>query len=226
MLLAVLALIVPHGGNAQTVSEETVVTDSVDLFATTAGEKGKSRGLAMAAAIIMPGLGHQYLGKQERALGYFSVEALLLFGAIYSEKYSQKLYGDARTYAWKYAWTQGGPAPRDNYWQNIGYADDWQGYNRAQLNNRDTALYVGDNLKFAWPDGVRKQYQAKRENAARFHVASTFLIGAMALNRVVSFVDVRSSTRHRAIKTLSSARLCPSISSDLRMTGLTLSAQF
>ena len=86
----------------QVVVEESVTTDTVDLFAKKNAPQ-KSGILAMTASILLPGLGQQYLGQKEKALAYFSAEALFIFGAVFCDRYSQQIFNNAKSYAWEHA---------------------------------------------------------------------------------------------------------------------------
>ncbi|MBD3322562.1 MAG: hypothetical protein GF350_15785 [Chitinivibrionales bacterium] len=187
----------------QIIIEEDVVTDSIDVFAYK--EPDKKPGVAMAASLLFPGLGHQYLGQQQRAIVYFTAEALFIFGLIYSESYSRKLFGDAEVFAWQYAGVQGENGADDFFWQNVGKFMDADEFNRVLELNRTEDIaslkYVSDNLQWRWPnDSLREEYNALRATATRFHVASNFFWIGMILNRVVAFIDARVSTKYKGIR--------------------------
>jgi hypothetical protein len=189
-------LLLAAAATGQIVTEERVVTDSVDLFSQPQKESRKSAGLAMAASLVLPGLGHQYLGARRRALVYFGTDVLLVFGAVLSERSSHRIYEDARAYAWTYAGAGGGRVADDTYWQNVGHYLDSRGYNQVQeLNGTPEHKYVDPQQQWAWVDEEHMDtYAGHREDAASYHVASSFFIAALVLNRVVAFVDVRIAT--------------------------------
>ena len=60
------------------VTENAFTTDSVDLFTERQGPK-RSPTLSMAASLLLPGSGHQYLERNRSALAYFSADALAFF---------------------------------------------------------------------------------------------------------------------------------------------------
>lgn len=212
---------------AQITVEEEVITDSVDVFATPE-QSGKSPQLAMLGSILIPGLGQQYLGKQQRALAYFTAEALFLAGAIFCEQYSQRHFRDARSYARTYAWAEGGAGADEAYWRNLTQYMDAEGYNHVQeLNRTPEHKYVERHLQWQWIDeSFMERYSRIWENATRFHVASSFLIGAMVLNRVISFVDARTATRYRGVQGSAALRVYPEVASDLSSVGLRISHRF
>lgn len=222
-----LALLAVASG-AQVVVQEDIVTDSVDVFSTAEQKTGKSVGLAMAATIVLPGLGHQYLDRPQRALTYFTAEALIVFGAVFCERYSNRLFNDALAYAWKYAWVEGGPAADESFAQNLAHVERSSDYNRIMDNNRDHGRkYTDPDIQWVWPDeSLMNEYSRKREWATTFHVASTFLVGTMVLNRVISFIDIRTSTRHKGVRSLALNSVSPTISPDLTTLGLSLNGSF
>lgn len=198
--------------SAQVSVENDVSTDTVDLFTPAVKEaalKTKSTRLAMMANLLVPGLGNQYLGKRERAFGYFAAEAFFIMGFIFSERYSNKLFDDSRSYAWMYAGTQSGLDHDDKYWKIIGNKNfmNYLEYNDAIGLNRDdpNLKYASRELRWQWEsEDYRNQYNEFRDKATRFHIASTFFLGAMVLNRIVSFVDTRIVSKNSEVKTIQS----------------------
>lgn len=204
LLLFSLLLSISFSVSAQVIIEEEIVTDSIDIFAYK--EPDKKPGVAMFMSLLLPGLGHQYLDKPQRAVVYLASEALFIFGLIYSESYSRKLFNDAEVYAWQYAGARGGNGANDFYWQNVGKFMDSEEYNRVLELNRlediDEMKYVDDNLQWRWPnDSLMEEYNEIRANATRFHVASNFFWIGMILNRVVAFIDTRVATKYKGIRT-------------------------
>src|SRR5512133_4083392 len=74
---------------------EDVTTDSINIF-DTYEQTAKSSKLATGLSLILPGTGHQYLGRNNSAIAYLAVDIFSLFGAIYCGTYSSKLNTDAR----------------------------------------------------------------------------------------------------------------------------------
>jgi hypothetical protein len=105
---------------------------------------------------------------------------------------------------------------------------DSKGYNHVQeLNRSPEHKYVERHLEWAWVDETfMERYTRIWENATRFHVASSFLIGAMVLNRVISFVDTRTATRYRGVRGGAALNVSPEVASDLSSVGLRISHRF
>jgi hypothetical protein len=212
----------------QTKTEEAIQTDTVDLFKQPEVQNKKSPGIAMAASIVLPGLGHQYLGMQNHAVPYFAAEALFVFGAIFCEQYSQRLTENSHLYALEYARAQGGPGANDSYWQNVGDFSDVQGYNQAQeLNGTPQNKYTSANLSWTWlDDSYRTEYQNLRANGTDFHVASGFFIGAMVLDRVIAFVDARATTKFSKIRHAANLSVTPEFSDNFSTAGAKINCSF
>ncbi len=208
-LFVLLTLVGTSSVVAQVTIEEEVQTDSIDVFATR--ETGKSSGLAMAASILLPGLGHQYLGQHKKAYGFFAVETSLWFSYVFAGRFSNRLIDDAKTLAWREADVAGGPGADEFFWQNVGiYMDDGE-YNRIQELNREEDLlerkYLSENLTWQWSsDSLREEYVDIRHRATQYRVASSFILAALVIDRVVAFIDTRVATKYRGIRGTGTAR--------------------
>jgi hypothetical protein len=210
--------------SAQVTVEPDIVTDSLDIFA--GSDKPARSGTGQAfASFIIPGLGHQISGRSGRAMPYFCAEALFICGAIFTESYSKRVFTDSRSYAWLYAKA---PAAKmdEYYWKNVGSFMDFDEYNRVmELNRTSDDKYSETNQFWRWSDeSLMDEYVSMRETATRFHVASSFFVAAMLLNRVISFVDMRNSMRNPEITTIVSIRFLPSYSIFLRTAGIQIKA--
>jgi hypothetical protein len=213
---------------AQVVVEEDIVTDSVDVFYAENSVKTLSPVLIMGQTLLLPGLGHQAIGQHNRALTYFSADLLFLLGAFFSQDQSAKLFDDAQSYAWKYAGVQGGSGANKTFWQRVGATNESEGYNAIQENERHPQDKIYQpHLQWHWDDeSFRLDYLQIRETATRYRVVASFCVGAMVLNRLVSFIDIRNSTRHRGVRSKISTNISPQISPDLTSFGLTISNSF
>jgi hypothetical protein len=214
---------------AQVVIEEGVTTDTVELFEkSTAPEK--SGVLAMGASLLFPGLGQQYLGKESKAFLYYSMEALFIFGAAYCSYYGKKVFDDAKAYASVHAAVEGGSGANDQFWQDVGQYDASEDFNNVMLldkRNLDGA-YLAPNLQWRWDDPVNRKtaYSSYIKASMRYEVASSFFIGAMVLNRLVSFVDARFTSRHQKSKLLSSLHVYPGFDPGRASSGIVIKTVF
>jgi hypothetical protein len=192
-----------QGARAQVTIENSVTTDSVDLFSVDNKERPKSPNLAMAATLLLPGLGHKYIGRENRAITYFSVEAASIFALFFCSHYADKLATNAAGYAWAHSGAQGPIKDADDpYWKLVGDYLDVQEYNNVMDLNRTPDQKITDESKaWHWDDkSSQDRYNNIRTSSRSFRIASTFFIGALVLDRVVAFIDIRSATRNRGLR--------------------------
>ncbi len=198
---------------AQLVIEEDIETDTVSLFSVE--QQHISPSVIMAASIVVPGVGHRILQRPVASFLYTTTDVLALFGAVLCYGQSRRLTSNAQAYAWAYA---GASAPSDDdaYWRNIGYYMDAQQYNTVQeLNRTPQNSYLDTDTWWRWPgEEFMDEYNKLRTSSRKFQVASSFLLGALVLNRVVSFVDARTSIRRANRTALSTVQFTPVYSFD------------
>jgi hypothetical protein len=221
---------------AQVHVEEEVSSDSVDVFSKS-NESENSSALAMVANLALPGLGHYLFGEPKIALGYLTAEALFIFGAFSANQYSQELNHSARSFAFAYANVQGGAGATDFFWENVGKTMDSDGlnqshalgYNQIMDLNRasDKDKYLTPNLQWRWIDeSYRKNYNNLIKKSQKYKVASNFFLGAMLLNRIVSFVDLRTMSRHNGKGLFSSLRFYPDYNALTGASSLVCTSEF
>jgi hypothetical protein len=211
--------------------ENVISTDSVDIFSegSIGDDARKSPTLVMTASLLLPGIGHQYFERNRSALAYYTAEAMAIFGFFVCKHYSDKLTTDAIGYAWIHSGARGAVAEADdNYWQAVGKFMDVQEYNTVMDLNRTPDKKISEETRvWHWDDkSSQDDFNAIRSSSRTFHVASSFFIGAMVLNRVVAFIHIRTATRSRGVKRtgLSVPRVQPLVmispsAIDLRLTG-------
>ncbi len=187
----------------------------------------------MCASVLLPGLGHQYLGDNAKAFGYYSAEVLFIFGAFFCNHYSGMLSDNARVYAWEHAEATGGPGANSAYWENVGLYDDSKGFNETmeRVYRSDVNDYLSPGLQWRWDDlpgapAHRDVYNRMIQESLSWKVASSFFVGAMVLNRLVSFIDARFTAKQMETKPLSSIQFTPLYNPIARAAGLTLRAGF
>ena len=202
MLFLIITILYVVSLHAQVVVEETITTDTVDIFAKSdkAQEGRRFPKLSMLMNLVLPGLGHQYLGEEKKAMVYFSTEALLIFGMVFSESYSKKMYRNSKSYAWRYAGTRCTKDPEDEYWKIIGnkYYMSYMEFNDEMelINEMDMKYVEQDELWYWESEYYQENYREMRKTATSFHVVSSFFLGAMILNRVISFMDARIASKY------------------------------
>jgi hypothetical protein len=235
VLACVFALSLVLCAGAQIHIEEEVTTDTVDMFAKSETPE-KSSVIASCANLILPGLGHLYLGNQKAALGFFAMEAAFIFGAFTTNQYSNEIAHSARSFATTYANIQGGAGADDFYWQNVGQFMDSDGLNQSrsigfnqiqELNRTPGAEYLTPNLQWRWvSDDYRKKYNDYLKTSINYKVASNFFFGAMILDRLIAFVDARVAARHNGRGIFTSLHVSPQYSPQDNRGGLLVSSEF
>lgn len=183
---------------SQITVEQEISTDSVDVFFHN-GDAGKqkSANLAMATSILLPGLGYQKFEKPNKALAYFTTDVLMLVGAAFCWKYSERLWRDAQGYAGLYAGVTYGNRKDEQFWQTVGQFEDLAAYNDIMGLNRTQEDQYGNEKYWYWIDpSYKDEYNKIRNRSRMYHIAATCFIGAMALERVVAFVDIRTAARN------------------------------
>jgi hypothetical protein len=173
------------------VVEDDIVTGVVSFVDASPGSE-KSIVAAMALSAALPGMGHYYLDKPTGAFVYLSVDLASIFGAVLFHALAGQRERDARSYA---AHAAGIERPRDGeaYWRDVGKFMDAAEYNESvELSRGGGELYDDPASWWRWGDGGQKsEYNDLRQKARNMRVASSFFIGALVANRVVSVVDLR-----------------------------------
>lgn len=224
-LLFSLVVLTVAAGNvfSQVTVEEEVITKEVNLF-DTVPRSGKSVAMAMAASAAIPGLGYHYLDNSSSAFKYLAFDLAALFGAVLFHSYSRQREAEACSYAS----TVGGiEDPQDNeaYWRHVGNFMEAGDYNQAvSLERSDAEVYVDPREWWRWGDESQKEeFNKLREQSRHFQVVSSFFIGGMILNRIVSIVDLKITQKESVLKSLEFQQ---SIAPDLSGAGVSLTTSF
>ncbi|MBN1981301.1 MAG: hypothetical protein JW795_07215 [Chitinivibrionales bacterium] len=215
VLLGILFLVYSQEAFNQVVTEETITTDTISLLSqeTVRQTKNASMVMPLVANAIVPGVGYYLVGDEQRAFASMTIEAVGLVSALWCSRYAQSLMTDSRNFATLYAGCRSSRVPSDSYWNTIGTAaffNDKQ-YNEIQRLNGETdaaRYYLSVDDRWAWisPE-AQKRYRDIRSNGRRFTVASSFCIGVLVLNHIVSFVNLRFLTKNHFYFSAASAPL-------------------
>jgi hypothetical protein len=204
-ILLFLALPVQHALSAEeaaTPATETVVTtttDSLDLTPRAQGPQ-KSAVLAMAASLILPGSGHEYLGRTSAGFAYISADVAAIFGYFFCTHYSQKLALDATGYAWIHSGAQASSS-NTAYWNAVGSFMDVQDYDLVMNLNRTPNLSYPANQGWNWDaPSSQNTFNSLLSSSHRVQVVGDFMLGALIINRALAFIDVRAYTRNLQIR--------------------------
>jgi len=188
---------------AQLPVKDAIATDSIDIFSEIGAKTGKSPTLAMVASLLLPGLGHHYLDRNRSALAYFTAEAVAIFGFFVCDYYSNKIALDAAGYAWTHAGAQGPITGTDDYyWKQVGKYMDVQDYNSTiDLDRLDPKGKFNPNQYWRWDgESSKDRFNSILSTSRSFHIVSSFCIGALVLDRIIAFIDLRSITRNYGTK--------------------------
>lgn len=211
-----------------------VTTDTVAIFEQEeqSVKAIKSAKLAMLASAAIPGTGQQYLGKSRSALVFFGMDLLSVFGAVFLEKYSRQLENDAYGYAALHAGVDV-RGKDERFWTAVGRFSNMQEYHQNLGQNRQHEnLYTSESMNWKWgydelsDEQHREKYNDFRDASRKVHTAASVCIGAMIINRIISIVDIRASTRYKSQNRSVSFRVQPDFSSDFSTAGITISTGF
>jgi len=181
---------------AQVIVEDEIVTSDVKLFDVRV-QPPYNITAAMGMSLIIPGAGHYYVDKPVNAFVHIAIDAASIFGALVFNNFANQREKDARSFAMTAAGIVRAPKG-EAYWRHVGAFMDAAEYNDAVELSRNNTLtqYLEPDTWWRWGDESQKdEYSDLRQKARNMRVASQFFIGAMAVNRIVSAVDLRVSQR-------------------------------
>lgn len=166
---------------------------------------------AYAANILVPGLGHAILGNNKKANAYVLTDMLLGCGVLLTGIYSSTPVDEvSKSFAYEHAGAGRIPAD-DAYWQNVGWY-----YNTSEYNSAMERTYRGlshdylDSMLFWYWDNQSNmtRYRDMRQNESnerntKHSVGNVMwgLVAGMALNRIISTIDLGLSLRKIARST-------------------------
>ncbi|MCL2219635.1 MAG: hypothetical protein FWC23_06220 [Chitinispirillia bacterium] len=221
-MILLAALVFPL--SAQVIVEDEIVTGEVNLFDVNVDGQ-RSVNLAMGLSAVLPGMGHYYIDKPASAWVYLSVDIASLFGAVVCYGLADQRENHARSFAAMAAGIEK-PAEGEAYWRHVGRFMDAAEFNEIIELSRGEAKdqFLDPQSWWRWADeSHRDEYNGLRQKARDMRVASSFFIGAMVANRIVSAVDLR--VFHR--KGLSSGvRFESAFMPELSGSALTLRVEF
>jgi len=205
-----------------TVSDE-IVTSEVSLFDVKVDNQ-RSIAAAMCLSLALPGMGHYYVDRPVSAFVYLSADLASLFGAMVFGGLASGQESNARAFAVAVAGIERAPSG-EAYWRHVGAFMDAAEYNESVELSRggDGGLYKDPENWWRWAEGDRDEYNNLRQKARNFRVASSFFVGALVVNRILSTVDLRVFRK----KSLSSSvRFEAAAMPNVGGAGLSVSADF
>jgi hypothetical protein len=158
-----------------------------------------SRIRAFLYSLILPGSGEYYAGSRTMAKIFFSSEVLL-----WATYFGFRYYGHLRKedyIAFAEAHARVNPSGKDHdYWVNIENFDNIHAYNETRLQQRRLDEIYPDNSDYAWQwDSTRSrlEYERIRISSDNAYSRSTFVLGGVVLNHLISAIDALRAARSR-----------------------------
>ena len=210
--------------DAQIIIEDEIITNDISLFVNT-NDNQRSIAAAMAASLVLPGAGHHYMDKPKHAFGYFAFDLASVFGAVVLNSLANGREKNARSFASAMAGIEKAPSG-EAYWRHVGAFMDAAQYNEVIELSRGSSddQYLDERSWWRWADeSHQEEYNDIRQRARDFRVASSFFIGGLVANRIVSTIDLMVFRK----KSLTSSVLFePALAPDMRGGALTLKTEF
>lgn len=153
--------------------------------------------LILLRSLVVPGWGEQVLGKQRRAVLFSTVEVLGWASYYFWHSSGAAYKKDMKAFAVTHA----GIDPRGKeayYFVDIGNYDNIYAYNEQKLRNRqvDYLYPVTSAYYWAWDSAQnRRVFEKLRIRSAAHQQYATFTLLGLALNRIVSMLDIVLLTR-------------------------------
>ena len=176
-------------------------------------------------SLVLPGWGEYSLGNQIRGRIFVLSETTLFLAILGSHFISKRQETEFRAYAAEHAGIS--PVGKDRqFWVDIGNYSSLLAFNEEHLRWRDfNALYEdNDTWTWAWDSNDnRERFENMRIASDSWMLRSSFFIGGVVLNHIVSAIDALYLSKISNIKeTVVSANYDPY----LDKTGLSLNFYF
>ena len=174
--------------------QETAIT--LDLFKVDS-TPSYTKPVALGASLLLPGAGHHFINRDKSALVYITADLLSLSAFLLFNHYASNTMQQAVGYAGQHSGAQGAVTDEE-HWTLVGNFLGSDDYNNAIDLNRESASkkITSAASSWYWDDiSSQKQFNTMRDQSRSYGVISSFFLGAMILNRIVAFVDVRNTTK-------------------------------
>ena len=183
------------------ISVDVISTDTLDIFNVHLQETQQTPQAISWLSFLVPGSGHHYIKRYNKAFAYISFDVFALAGVIFFKQYSNKLVADSKSFAANYAGISSS-VNDDYYWQLIGSFDNYSDYHQTiNLVRENEKRYTEQRFFWMWQDEtLRNEYVTIQKRAKQFNTISSFFIGTLVLNRLISFIDLRSTIKNNRFK--------------------------
>jgi hypothetical protein len=151
-----------------------------------------SKGVNILLSLLLPGAGEWRMGRKNTAKFFFGTEFMLWAGYFSFNAYADVIKNDYQAFASVHA----GVNPNqknDQYWIEIGSAENIYLYNEQRLRERDIPGTYPETDLYYWQwdsKDSRRRYNQLRVNEHDWERRATFVVSGFILNRLISAVDV------------------------------------
>jgi len=174
--------------------------------------------------LILPGWCQNPLGFKSRSNTFFYTESAILISILATNKFSNEIKRNYIAFASNHAFVTSNGKDRE-FWVDIGNYNSIEDYNDEHLRNREADDLYPLNSEWSWKwdsDENRRHFESRRIQSDRFKLASTFAVGALALNHIISSIDALYLKRKSKLNKLSFS----SYQSDVNEIGYKLEYNF
>ena len=176
-------------------------------------------------SLILPGWGQYDLGYKERSRAYLYIETGILLSIFFSTKYSNEIKRNYIAFASDHAFVNSRDKDHE-FWVDIGNYNSVIEYNDEHLRNREVKdLYpLNSNWYWKW-DTIenRNSFESKRILSDKLKLVSTFAVGGLLINHMVSSIDALYLKRKSKKDKLS---IMPYIQNDAMIFGYNIVYKF
>ena len=169
----------------------TILLMTVSLFAQEKNQPEVSHLSPVVKSFLIPGWGEKTLNNPVRSKVFFLSEAMLWLSVAGTYTAAQSQEREYIAFAADYAGVDISGKTHD-FWVDIGNYENRDAYNQEHLRFRENdALYsLDEEWNWSWDDsGNRSRFEGMRIRGDRLAKATSFLMGGIVLNHVISAID-------------------------------------
>jgi len=159
---------------------------------------GEAR-VILLKSLIFPGWGEHTLGRHQRGYLLNLADLGLMAGYVLSRYYGRLYYNTVVAFAVSHAGID--PDGKDmQYFTDVGNYLNIYEYNEQKLRNRQIDLVYPLNEKYFWAwdsEANKKRFDKYRIRSGIFYRNASMLFAGLAVNRIVSAIDIIAITRKR-----------------------------
>jgi hypothetical protein len=207
------------------ISVDEISTDTIDILSNKQ-DVSLSDKSALWVSLLLPGAGHQIINRNKSALSYISADILSIAGAIFFYRLSDNYEKNYQSLAIVHA-NMTSSVSNDYFWQIIGSFDSQEAYHETMRLNRDfDDRFMHHNFYWYWEDDLyRKDFLKMQKSSKKLATVSSFFIGALIINRIIAFIDIRTSIQNKYSKKTGHLSVKPYLNPD-NSPGFLLSTSF